>query len=480
MVDLNGTDDEPTRSELLCVLVGRAQVCLLANRPGAAYSDSLRAESLLSQAVAHSFTQLPRRLRIIQLRALMALRRFTAAQKALRRCEELQMNSAALDEIRVILKQRLDESAGRFVAKERHEDKTRDDAYDVSADFIGPVKLVQHPLKGRIMVTTAKIQAGDLLIQEGPAIFRPQGQSKSYEYIISARGGEAIPAFIPHSKDSWAVHAVMDDPSLGRMIQGLAPNPEPEVNVLAEEAAGLEAFHRPTEIDLDLMRRKIATNVAGSNGNYDLRIMFSMLSHDCKANVHVYHGSSLDKVSGYALHVNRQPRPDTTQPSMQHIKALNDMEPGEELCTSYVDPERQYADRQAALSHNWRFECKCGLCQLDGSKGGDLHGRARMMNHQWPSLNDRCSNAVKSIEHAHSSTSPGQSNLPSWSRASASIIKDIKDFLRRLEATYPKGRKVRLEAAQVKFAMGRLIKWLDNHEALVASHSSFSIQSDIC
>ena len=40
-----------------------------------------------------------------------------------------------------------------------------------------------------------------------------------------------------------------------------------------------------------------------------------------------------------------------------------DIEAGEELCISYVDPKDDTPTRRAALKENWNFDCICARCR---------------------------------------------------------------------------------------------------------------------
>jgi hypothetical protein len=58
------------------------------------------------------------------------------------------------------------------------------------------------------------------------------------------------------------------------------------------------------------------------------------------------------------------------------VRALADIEPGQELLITYVDPASSYATRRSALEA-WGFVCACARCVEEGKdwkpgeEGGD-------------------------------------------------------------------------------------------------------------
>ncbi|KAG9019751.1 hypothetical protein FRB90_009621 [Tulasnella sp. 427] len=56
----------------------------------------------------------------------------------------------------------------------------------------------------------------------------------------------------------------------------------------------------------------------------------------------------------------------------QDTRALTDIEVGEEITISYIDPASSLQSRRAALRHNYGFECKCTRCQMQESTPPDL------------------------------------------------------------------------------------------------------------
>lgn len=229
---------------------------------------------------------LKRRLLLAELRALSALRIFSKASSALESCVRLGVHASALKEYFKSLPERLAESKGRFKACELGSWSLN----PLPADYIGPIAVAQDPVKGRIMVTTRQVKAGELLLYAAPGINITENTRNVLANTLIA-GAETCdtvikyPAYLP-----YVVRAIMDDPSLGRSIHCLCPEPAtstPTIGTTDEER--LQIFHKPTEIDIDLIDRQILRNGAGDllegKGAFNLQLMSSMISHSCRANV---------------------------------------------------------------------------------------------------------------------------------------------------------------------------------------------------
>ncbi|KAF1813010.1 SET domain-containing protein [Eremomyces bilateralis CBS 781.70] len=67
----------------------------------------------------------------------------------------------------------------------------------------------------------------------------------------------------------------------------------------------------------------------------------SRINHDCRPNSHYWFD------------------PDTLT---HHVHALRDIQIGEELSISYIDPTLTRSTRQAVLKNGWGFDCSCSAC----------------------------------------------------------------------------------------------------------------------
>ncbi|ESL06822.1 hypothetical protein TRSC58_05497 [Trypanosoma rangeli SC58] len=70
-----------------------------------------------------------------------------------------------------------------------------------------------------------------------------------------------------------------------------------------------------------------------------------LLNHSCEPNLQVVHGDSADE--------------------MLSVVALRDIDPGEELCISYIDETLSYSERQQELYEHYLFTCRCPRCDRE-------------------------------------------------------------------------------------------------------------------
>lgn len=270
--------------QLLQILVGRAMLYAAIDRPGLALGDCLRAEDILKRFSTNVSSWLPRRLAVLKFRALYNLRLFAMSKRALERCKQLGLDRPVLDEYGTLLAQRLDEQKGVY----RSQDWTSAPiglTAGLTANYIGPIKVANDPVKGRIVVATRPVAPGELLMWEVPALKAP---ATSMAPIAAYKFGEDghIHGETDISGIFWVVHCIADDPSLGVSIAELCPEPNhatPSLGVTDEER--LHAFLHPTEFDLDLVGRKVSLNAWDDKGAQRLQITGSMFSHSCRVDV---------------------------------------------------------------------------------------------------------------------------------------------------------------------------------------------------
>ena len=213
----------------------------------------------------------------IRLQAAYKLRLFTAASRHLKTCERMGINPRTLQPYREAIKLREREISGEFSVARGPLDAAR-------SLYIGPIKVVTDPIKGRKLITTRPVKSGEVVLVEEPVVDQKYDGSPGV-FCFIAKSGQATPKRSPNSV-AWAVHQVMDDPSVGQCIQSLSPEPNLESNNLGltdEERLG--CFQQPREIDVDLMERQIGRNAFGGDNKYSLYGLISMMSHSCKPNI---------------------------------------------------------------------------------------------------------------------------------------------------------------------------------------------------
>lgn len=167
---------------------------------------------------------------------------------------------------------------------------------------------------------------------------------------------------------------------------------------------------------------------------------------------------------------------------MISIKALNDMEIGEELFINYILPTREYNDRKTSQRVNWGFECTCALCHADSQPGNDTMRRASLVESQWDRLLE-ISMDILDPNRNHNGFPP----LTPQSRARFALstkpaIKQLSDFKDALNLTYPPGRTVKLDVAFVEFELGKLHRTFDPRKGLEASVTTVNatIADSVC
>lgn len=106
----------------------------------------------------------------------------------------------------------------------------------------------------------------------------------------------------------------------------------------------LRAPTKSTAVQFSFYSNFIRPDLEAHGGLYTLH---AHLNHDCAPNTSVRH---LDQRRALARVT---------------VRALADIEPGQELLITYVDPATGYAERRTALEA-WGFVCQCARCTEEG------------------------------------------------------------------------------------------------------------------
>lgn len=261
----------------MALLKGRATTYWLSGQPGAAYSDCLKIADFLRVCDPDLVPSEGLAVEPIRLQAAYKLRLFTMASQHLQTCERLGINSKALIPYREAIKLRMQEKDGKFSISQRPLDSIR-------SLYLGPIKTVTDPVKGRKVITTRAVKSGEVLLVEEPVVNLDYDGSPGVWCYIT-KHGQFTPKRSPHEV-SWAVHQVMDDPSIGQYIQCLSPDADTKSKDLGlGDEERLRCFQHPCEMDVDLVERQLAHNAFGSDDTCVLYGLTSMINHSCKANV---------------------------------------------------------------------------------------------------------------------------------------------------------------------------------------------------
>ncbi|RNF25779.1 SET and MYND domain-containing protein [Trypanosoma conorhini] len=105
-------------------------------------------------------------------------------------------------------------------------------------------------------------------------------------------------------------------------------------------AATMDAF----EDEVRLAGKNVQHLLQSSRGQgvYTVGCLFN---HSCDPNLQVVHSDAGDE--------------------MLSVVALRDIEPGEELCISYIDETLSYPERQQELYEHYLFTCRCPTCERE-------------------------------------------------------------------------------------------------------------------
>lgn len=67
----------------------------------------------------------------------------------------------------------------------------------------------------------------------------------------------------------------------------------------------------------------------------------------------------------------------------QHVTALRDIAPGEELTLTYIDPEESRGARMRRLEETWGFRCACPACSMDRARAAESDARIAQIQRLW-------------------------------------------------------------------------------------------------
>ncbi|KDQ17931.1 hypothetical protein BOTBODRAFT_185344 [Botryobasidium botryosum FD-172 SS1] len=239
------------------------------------------------------------------------------------------------------------------------------------ADYVGPMKVVSMPHRGggRGVVTTRAVKAGELILVAKPVVssFPADYRSQHYTYGLNfiTREPES-----PCASDAMSqlIATVAGNPELAPLIYGLYagpmyPDPPPEYPP-APLADITDRHPLVYEVDIDTEKLQniytynafvprpihLFTNADPNNPPSALYLLPSLFNHACAATANWYNFREV-----------------------MVIRAIRDLEKGEELTIAYVQGRTAW-DRQAALKKH-EFTCNCSLCVADRKDGETACGQ---------------------------------------------------------------------------------------------------------
>lgn len=237
-----------------------------------------------------------------------------------------------------------------------------------AATFVGPIEVKDSKEKGRGTFATRDIKAGELVLVEKAFCtvyahepssmtamtydlrddkirMSPVGLSKALvQHLLSN------PSQIPAFNDLFGDWESVETPS--------SPHGEPIVDVFrVHDIMSRNAFGLGDQFG--------DVSQGGMNASTALWIKAAYINHSCIPNTH-------KEAIGDLL----------------TIRTLLPINKGEELFFAY-DAQPDYAARQVSLQTTWGFECKCALCQLEGSEEEGIRNKREELRGQADALAER-------------------------------------------------------------------------------------------
>ncbi|PVH83807.1 SET domain-containing protein [Cadophora sp. DSE1049] len=223
------------------------------------------------------------------------------------------------------------------------------------ATYIGPVEVRDIPGKGRGLVTTQNVKAGDLLMCE-KAFSHAHAEKSSNLDIPTADIG--ILVNLGTNRLTMGTHVSQ----LTEIYQKLTNNPSTAPQFLdlyrgSYERAIEPAIDGSPVVDSFLIERIVSLNVFGS----------SLISKDApqiSSQDSVFGASGVWIKASYINHTCMKNCARTFIGDMMIVRATKDMPANTELGWCYTDPMNR-EKMQKSLSDSWGFKCNCSLCQDD-------------------------------------------------------------------------------------------------------------------
>ncbi|KAG4435228.1 hypothetical protein IFR05_009304 [Cadophora sp. M221] len=236
------------------------------------------------------------------------------------------------------------------------------------ATHIGPVEVRNIPGKGRGLVSTRRVEAGELLMCEKAFSYAHAEQSKGSDGAMTADIGLLVNM---HTKRLTIGTHVSQ---LRGIYQTLANNPS-----VASEFMGLcSGSYERTDVqivdgvpvvDSFLIERIVSLNAFGSPVNSkDVEFTSATLSKNHKE---LFGASGVWIKAAYINHSCMKNCARTFIGDMMIVRATKDLPADTELGWCYSDPmDRE--KMQKSLSDSWGFKCNCEICQDDSKTPVEL------------------------------------------------------------------------------------------------------------
>ncbi|KAK8866068.1 hypothetical protein IAR55_001219 [Kwoniella newhampshirensis] len=365
---------DPYKSfQLLC---NRAQAYLNMRQFGSAYRDCHRAQSLFD-ATANTTPSIEitpdqrKKLYWRMMKAAYGLRLYDHAQKILTtKCSGLSIPDLPNYVLKIVT-QKTGASLGRYdwslMWKDMH--STTAPHFEVS-DYTGPIEVQLLPGRGRGLIITQDVHAGQVLLASKALItgFLSEAPNTAlsgldFERNITTKTTQVLAL-------DKSIHALIDDPSVitiwNSLHSGREDDPESAKTdfprITEEKRLADILYDRPPQIDVAKISGTLDTNAFGVSS-------LSRKASEQPGNN--FHGEAEHATMLFGLPslANHSCLPNVTVSHWGDVvvyRALHDLSSGSELLVSYFSPEGSFMAR-CGLAKEWGFTCTCALCVADES-----------------------------------------------------------------------------------------------------------------
>ncbi|KAH7357056.1 hypothetical protein BKA65DRAFT_392716 [Rhexocercosporidium sp. MPI-PUGE-AT-0058] len=243
------------------------------------------------------------------------------------------------------------------------------------ATHIGPVEVRNILGKGRGLVTTRRVDAGELLMCEKAFSYCHAEQLKDPKSAATAEIG--ILVNLRTKRLTIGTHVSQ----LPGIYQNLASNPSVALEFMSlysgsYERADTQSVNGVPVIDSFLIERIVSLNAFGSPVNSkDVEFTSASLS---KNHSKIFDASGVWIKAACINHSCMKNCARTFIGDMMIVRATKDLPADTELSWCYSDPmDRE--KMQKSLSDSWGFKCNCEICQDDSRTPAELRNRRNQL-----------------------------------------------------------------------------------------------------
>ena len=193
-----------------------------------------------------------------------------------------------------------------------------------------PFKTVPIINKDLGLVATRVIKKGETIIREKPVFRTHESLAQQFKQLRSEQQHELLCLYhSPHLLDGilYRNHTKEDQEKVREMIEKCSENEDPLLT--------------------DIFNSNAITNAPDVGGRSSLYLLLSRINHSCNPNV----------VWSYTR----------ADPNIREVRALRDIDVGEELEVGYSDKSlilyQTSDERRETLKQHWNFLCICSLCK---------------------------------------------------------------------------------------------------------------------